>query len=70
MMYKGFEIKEVTVNGTRWFAAYLNGRQLVKYTEFMGQRTGATVPMLFLDVTNAKRTIRYLLKTESVEDCL
>lgn len=69
-MYKGFEIKEVIVNGTRWFAAYLNGRQLVNHTEFLGQRTGASVPMLFLDEANAKRTIRYLLKTESVEEHL
>lgn len=70
MMYEGFEIKEVMENGTRWFGAFLNGRQLVNYTEFMGQCTGATVPMLFLDETNAKRTIRYLLKSGSVEEHL
>ena len=67
-MYKGFEIKETIVKGTRWFAAYLNGRQLVNYTEFLGQRTGASVPMLFLDETTAKKTIRYLLKTGTVEE--
>ena len=66
MNYKGFEIKEVTVNNARWFAAYLNGRQLVNYTEVMGKRTGASVPMLFLTVNSAKSTLRYLLKAGTV----
>lgn len=68
MMYKGFEIKEVIVDNTRWFGAFLNGLQLINYTEIMGRRTGATVPMLFLDTENAKGTIRYLLKSGTVEN--
>ena len=70
MMYKGFEIKEIIENNTRWFGAFLNGRQLINYTEVMGQRTGATVPMLFLSQENAKGTIRYLLKSGTVENHL
>lgn len=68
MMYKGFEIVPAEINGTRWFIVKKDGCTLVNYTEFMGARTGSSHPMMFLDEKNAKKTIRYLLSSGTVDE--